>query len=108
MLQPSHDRDLARRRRGFRFRPIDSRVHLLEAIESCSELFSRYGGHAHACGFAMPAANVLELRARLDAFARARLTLADFEPALAIDGELPLEQISPTSFRRCVCSNPTE
>ena len=73
--------------------------HLLEAIESCRELFTRYGGHAHACGFAMPAANVLELRARLDAFARARLTLADFEPALAIDGELPLEQISPDLFQ---------
>src|ERR1700752_4124531 len=27
--------------------------HLLEAIESCRNLFSRYGGHAHACGFAM-------------------------------------------------------
>src|SRR5580658_7874470 len=31
--------------------------HLLEAVESCRDLFSRYGGHAHACGFAMPAAN---------------------------------------------------
>ena len=34
--------------------------HLLEAIESCGALFSRYGGHSHACGFAMPAANVDE------------------------------------------------
>src|SRR5205823_11146400 len=32
--------------------------HLLEAIEFCGDLFSRYGGHAHACGFAMPAANI--------------------------------------------------
>src|SRR5579864_4449959 len=35
--------------------------HLLEAVESCRDLFSRYGGHSHACGFAMPAANVDEL-----------------------------------------------
>ena len=62
--------------------------HLLEAIESCGSLFSRYGGHSHACGFAMPAANVAELRARLDAFARARLTLADFDPVLDLDAEL--------------------
>src|SRR5579863_4602965 len=48
--------------------------HLLEAVESCRDLFSRYGGHAHACGFAMPAANIEPLRARLDTFARARLT----------------------------------
>ena len=38
--------------------------HLLEAIESCSTLFSRYGGHSHACGFAMPSANVADLRAK--------------------------------------------
>jgi single-stranded-DNA-specific exonuclease len=73
--------------------------HLLEAIESCRDLFSRYGGHAHACGFAMSAANVSELRARLDAFARSRLTLADFEPTLQVDGELPLDDVTPELFR---------
>src|SRR6516164_1197555 len=62
--------------------------HLLEALESCGKLFSRYGGHSHACGFAMPAANVPELRAQLDKFARSRLTAADFEPTLELDGEL--------------------
>jgi single-stranded-DNA-specific exonuclease len=72
--------------------------HLLEAIESCRDLFSRYGGHAHACGFAMSAANVPQLRARLDAFARARLTLADFDPPLELDGELPLDDVSPELF----------
>ena len=73
--------------------------HLLEAIESCRELFSRYGGHAHACGFAMPSANVPELRARLDAFARSRLTLANFDPVLHLDGELPLEEVTPEFFQ---------
>ncbi len=73
--------------------------HLLEAIESCSSLFSRYGGHSHACGFAMPTANVGELRARLDAFARARLTPADFDPILDLDGELDLSEVAPELFR---------
>ena len=40
--------------------------HLLHAIESCPELFSRYGGHAHAVGFALPSANVEKLRQHLD------------------------------------------
>ena len=44
--------------------------HLLEAVESSHALFTRYGGHSHACGFAMPSANVPQLRAELDAFAR--------------------------------------
>ena len=73
--------------------------HLLEALESCGALFSRYGGHAHACGFAMPTANVDELRTRLDQFARARLTLADFEPVLDVDAELSLADVTPELFR---------
>ena len=73
--------------------------HLLEAIESCSHLFSRYGGHSHACGFAMPAANVAELRAKLDAFARTRLTPADFDPILDLDAELDLSEITPELFQ---------
>jgi single-stranded-DNA-specific exonuclease len=73
--------------------------HLLEAVESCRDLFSRYGGHAHACGFAMPAANIERLRTRLDAFARARLTLEDFVPVLEVDDELRFEEITPDLFR---------
>jgi single-stranded-DNA-specific exonuclease len=73
--------------------------HLLDAIESCSSLFSRYGGHSHACGFAMPAANVEELRIRLDQFARARLKLADFDPILDLDAELSLADVTPGLFQ---------
>ena len=73
--------------------------HLLEAIESCSDLFSRYGGHSHACGFAMPSANIADLRAKLDAFARSRLTLADFDPILELDAELGLADVTPQLFQ---------
>jgi len=73
--------------------------HLLEALESCGALFSRYGGHAHACGFAMATRNVDELRTRLDQFARARLTLADFDPVLEVDAELSLTEVRPELFR---------
>ena len=73
--------------------------HLLEAVESCSKLFSRYGGHSHACGFAMPAANVPELRTRLDEFARGKLTPADFDPVLDVDAELGLGDVTPELFQ---------
>jgi len=72
--------------------------HLLDALESCSTLFSRYGGHAHACGFAMRSSHVEELRNRVDQFARARLTLADFEPILDLDAELSLADVTPELF----------
>jgi single-stranded-DNA-specific exonuclease len=73
--------------------------HLLEALESCGALFSRYGGHAHACGFAMPVENVSELRTRLDQFARSRLTLTDFDPVLELDGELSLADVTPELYQ---------
>ena len=72
--------------------------HLLNALESCGTLFTRYGGHAHAVGFSLPSARVAELRVRLDGCARAQLTADDFEPVLNIDAELPLDAITPELF----------
>jgi single-stranded-DNA-specific exonuclease len=73
--------------------------HLLDAIESSHKLFTRYGGHSHACGFAMPSANIAQLRAELDAFARTRLTAADFDPVLDVEAELDLDEITPGLFQ---------
>jgi single-stranded-DNA-specific exonuclease len=72
--------------------------HLLNALESCAPLFTRFGGHAHAVGFSMPASNLPELCSHLDGYARARLTLSDFEPVLDLDDELPFDQITPELF----------
>jgi single-stranded-DNA-specific exonuclease len=72
--------------------------HLLNALESCGSLFTRYGGHSHAVGFSLPSSRVAELRAHLDGYARSRLTLADFEPVLKIDTELTLDSITPELF----------
>jgi single-stranded-DNA-specific exonuclease len=72
--------------------------HLLNALDSCQDLFSRYGGHAHAVGFALPAQRVPQLRAAMEAYARAQLTFADFEPILDLDAELGLAQVTPELF----------
>jgi single-stranded-DNA-specific exonuclease len=76
-----------------------SGFHLHDALESCASLFRRYGGHAHAVGFALPSANVAGLRKHLDLYARERLTLADFEPSLRYDAELALDQVTPEFFQ---------
>lgn len=73
--------------------------HLLNALESCASLFSRFGGHSHAVGFSLPASRLPELRVHLDEYARTRLTLADFEPVLEFDAELPLDQVTPELFQ---------
>src|SRR5262249_43939002 len=69
--------------------------HLLNALESCQELFTRYGGHAHAVGFSLASANTQRLRERLDSYARAHLAPTDLEPPLLFDTELSLEHVTP-------------
>ena len=67
--------------------------HLLEALESCPELFTRFGGHSHAVGCALPVERLPELRSRLDSYARQRLTPEDFIPVLEYDAEISLEDV---------------
>lgn len=72
--------------------------HLMEALESCGHLFTRFGGHAHAAGFALQSANIPELRAKLDAWAQAKLTPEDLKPVLRYDAEITLDDITPQLF----------
>ena len=69
--------------------------HLLDALESAPELFMRFGGHAHAVGFAMLSKHIPELRRRLNEYAKAKLASAELQPLLEYDGELALEQVTP-------------
>ena len=69
--------------------------HLLAALESCHELFTRFGGHSHAVGFSLPSARIAELRSRLDAYARERLTPEDLIPVLEAEAEIELSGITP-------------
>jgi single-stranded-DNA-specific exonuclease len=72
-----------------------SALHLLDALDSCRELFTRFGGHAHAVGFALPSGQVGELKRRLNSFAQSKLTVEDLEPELPIDAEIPLGDVTP-------------
>ncbi len=68
--------------------------NLLEALESCADLFLRFGGHKQAAGLTMEAERVGELRRRLGAWANERLSPEDLVPRLRIDAPLGLREIS--------------
>jgi single-stranded-DNA-specific exonuclease len=68
---------------------------LLAAIESCADLFTRFGGHAFAVGFALPAASLPELKRRLRLYATEHLAAREPERLLHIHAELPLDRITP-------------
>jgi single-stranded-DNA-specific exonuclease len=67
---------------------------LLNAIESCAELYTRFGGHAFAVGFALPAAELPELKRRLRLYAEEHLAAHEPEQLLHIHAELPLDRIT--------------
>jgi single-stranded-DNA-specific exonuclease len=70
-------------------------LHLLEALESCRGLFTRFGGHAHAVGFSLPSERIPALAEALERFAGARLTAADLEPQLELEAQLSMAEVTP-------------
>jgi len=68
---------------------------LLAAIETCSDLFTRFGGHAFAVGFALPAEKLPELKRRLRIYAEQNLAAREPARLLRIHAELALDRITP-------------
>lgn len=68
--------------------------HLLNALESCPELFEQFGGHAAAAGMKMKVENIEELRKRMDAHAAANLSVDDLIPELRIDALVSSETLN--------------
>ena len=74
--------------------------HLLDALtfaheQSDGTLFSRFGGHAHAVGFALPSAHVPQLRDSLAGIASNQLGLTPAAETLLFDLELRFAEITP-------------
>jgi len=67
---------------------------MLDALERCSDLFLRFGGHKQAAGLTMEAARVPEFRARINAHADDVLEPQHLCPRLRIDGGLNLRHIT--------------
>lgn len=59
--------------------------HLLNALDSCEDLFEQYGGHAAAAGMKILPDKIAELRVRLNTYAAGILTADDLVPELKID-----------------------
>jgi single-stranded-DNA-specific exonuclease len=68
--------------------------HITEALEQCTDLLVRYGGHAAAAGFTVSNDRLDSLEARLQALASRQLTDIDLTPILNIDVDVALDQMS--------------
>jgi single-stranded-DNA-specific exonuclease len=75
--------------------------HLLDALTAVhteGELFTRFGGHAHAVGFSLPSENVEVLRTRMRNYSHSLLDGPLLAPPLGCDIELGLNELTPEFF----------
>ena len=59
--------------------------HILEAIQSCADLLSDFGGHKQAAGLELKRENIPALSQRLNARAESHFSQADFVPVVRTD-----------------------
>ncbi|MBR5641837.1 MAG: single-stranded-DNA-specific exonuclease RecJ [Firmicutes bacterium] len=64
-------------------------LDLHSMLSGCADLFERYGGHAGACGFSLPAENLPQLRERMEEEMRAILA----ERPDALEEKLLIEKV---------------
>jgi single-stranded-DNA-specific exonuclease len=74
-----------------------AKFHLLEALESMPDLFTRFGGHRQAVGVSLPIEKVDEFRKRLNAYTAARLGSGDFRAHIELDAVLELREVTDES-----------
>jgi single-stranded-DNA-specific exonuclease len=67
--------------------------HLLDALESMPDLFTKFGGHRQAAGVTLDAARIDEFRERFRAYAASALSAEDYVRTLEIDAEVTLREL---------------
>jgi single-stranded-DNA-specific exonuclease len=68
--------------------------HITEALDSCRDLLDRYGGHAAAAGFTLPACRLTVLGERLGKLAEEALHDQHLSPVLSVDSEVRISELS--------------
>lgn len=69
--------------------------NLIKAFAHCHGLFVRYGGHAQAAGFTLPAEKLPLLKTNLMALAEHALGPLELHPTLPIDVEVKISDLTP-------------
>ena len=64
--------------------------NIFDALSSCKDLLTTFGGHACAAGLSLPIENLPELKKRLEQLATEKLTPADLVPKLYVDAQATL------------------
>jgi single-stranded-DNA-specific exonuclease len=78
-------------------RSIDE-FHITRALDECSDLLVRHGGHSKAAGFTVLNENREMLKQKLLDLAKAQLNLEDLVPSIHYDAEVKLNELKADLF----------
>jgi single-stranded-DNA-specific exonuclease len=69
--------------------------NLYKTLTKLGPLFEKFGGHAHAAGFTLKAANLNTLKNELESLALETLRDSDMVPAIEVDAKISIDNIRP-------------
>lgn len=69
-------------------------ISIIQAIAEQTSLLSSFGGHQMAAGMRLPIKKIPELRRKLSASIQTQISELKFEPAVVLDGQITLPELS--------------
>ena len=69
-------------------------LDLYHTLGDCSDLLTKFGGHAMAAGLSLPVENLPRFQRRFEELCSERISPEDYIPKLDIDGTIELNQVS--------------
>jgi len=73
--------------------------NIILALNQCSRLLARFGGHSQAAGFILPTKNLARLKQHLSQLATTQLAGVDLRPRLDIEAEVTLPELGGNTFQ---------
>ena len=69
-------------------------LHMYEALDACRDHLIQFGGHEMAAGLSLKESELAAFRRAFQDYAAAHLSEADYIPKVAVEGELPPEEVT--------------
>lgn len=79
---------------------------IYNAIDSCRDLLTHFGGHKYAAGLSLRLEDLEEFKARLEAYVAAHVTPEQQHPIVQVEAEIALEEITPQFVQVMKCLEP--
>ncbi len=80
--------------------------NLYDAIDSCRDLLTNFGGHAFAAGLSMLETSLPEFKRRFEAYVAAHITEEQMHPTIEVEAEIAFDEISEQFYKVLRCLEP--